>query len=77
MYPNWQQGEFKASDIECPTDPDFCKIWKFVKILIKNYISENLIKKYIDIFAVFKITKSMLKITFKVSIAPLRGADDI
>ena len=46
-----------SSDIEFPTEPDFSKIWKFVKNLIKNYISENLIKKYIDIFAVFKITK--------------------
>ena len=55
----------QASDIECPTKPDFPQIWKFVKNLIKNYISENLIKKYIDIFAVFKITKKILKNYFK------------
>ena len=41
----------KAYDIYFPTEPDLSKIWKFVKNLIKNYISENLIKKYIDILA--------------------------
>ena len=55
----------EAYDIYFPTEPDLSKIWKFVKNLIKNYISENLIKKYIDIFAVFKITKKILKNYFK------------
>ena len=48
-------------DIYFPTEPDLSKIWKFVKNLVKNYISENLIKKHIDIFAAFKITKKILK----------------
>ena len=67
----------KAYDIYFPTEPDLSKIWRFVKNLIKNYISENLIKKYIDILQSSNILKEYRKIASRILIAPLRGADGI